>query len=366
MKNYPSKIGFYLVLTVMLLVIISGCSGSGGSSSSTDTPLASDFAKGADVSWLTEMEAAGYKFYNDSGNQEDLFTILKEHGINAIRLRIWVNPSDGWCNQEDVLAKAKRAANAGMNIMIDFHYSDTWADPSNQKKPSAWANDTTIDELCTHLYNHTITFLTALKSTGVTPKWVQVGNETNAGMLFGYYDNSSRAYVSDGSLDLTNLNNHFSEYAQLVTTGYNAVKSVFPDCLVVVHLSNGYDNSLYQWNIGGLVKQGAKFDVIGMSLYPSTGNWSSYARQCLSNMNDMVSRYGKKVMICETGMDCTAAATCKSFLLDLIKKVNSVSGGNGLGVFYWEPECYDWKGYTMGAWGSDGKPTVALDAFLYE
>jgi arabinogalactan endo-1,4-beta-galactosidase len=99
------------------------------------------FAYGADLSWLTQMEDSGYKFYNDSGVAQDCMQILKDKGINSIRLRVWVNPSGGWNGQADVVAKAVRAKNLGLRVMIDFHYSDTWADPGHQAKPAAWAND---------------------------------------------------------------------------------------------------------------------------------------------------------------------------------------------------------------------------------
>ncbi|HHQ4789041.1 TPA: glycosyl hydrolase 53 family protein [Aeromonas hydrophila] len=88
--------------------------------------------KGADISWLTQMEKAGYKFYNDAGQPQDLFKTLKDHGMNTIRLRVWVNPADGWNNISDVIAKAKRAKAAGFDLLIDFHYSDSWADPGKQ------------------------------------------------------------------------------------------------------------------------------------------------------------------------------------------------------------------------------------------
>jgi Arabinogalactan endo-1,4-beta-galactosidase len=96
------------------------------------------FAAGADVSWLTQMEAAGKKFYNAGGTQMECMALLKSLGMNTIRLRVWVNPSDGWCNAQDLLVKAKRARDLGMRILIDFHYSDSWADPSKQTKPAAW------------------------------------------------------------------------------------------------------------------------------------------------------------------------------------------------------------------------------------
>lgn len=313
------------------------------SSSSSD----STFAKGADVSWVTQMEASSIKFYNSVGTATECMTLLKSLGINSIRLRVWVNPAAGWCNDSDVLVKAVRATKLGMRIMIDFHYSDTWADPSNQTKPAAWSSRDFAD-LKTAVTNHTTEVLTLLKNNGVTPEWVQVGNEVGNGMLW-----------PDGQAS-TNMAN----FAALVSAGYTAVKSVFSSAKVVIHLQNGYDNSLYEWLFDGLKSNGAKWDVVGMSLYPSTTNWSTYNTQCLANMNDIVSRYGSEVMVCEVGMSWDQAATCQAFLADLITKVKSVSNSKGLGVFYWEPESYgSWQGYTLGAFDNSGKPTVALNAF---
>ncbi|TDW97215.1 glycoside hydrolase family 53 protein [Dinghuibacter silviterrae] len=322
-------------------------SGTKTTTTTSDTPdaSASSFANGADVSWVTQMEASGYKFYNSSGTQEDLFAILGGLGINSIRLRVWVNPSGGWCNTADVLAKAKRAKAAGMNIMIDFHYSDTWADPGHQTVPAAWAG-LDFTGLMNETYNYTLAVLDTLKAGGITPTWVQVGNEVSNGMLW-----------PDGEASL-NMKN----FAWLVNCGYNATKAVFPNCKVIVHLANGYDNTTFRWLFDGLKSNGASWDVIGMSLYPTTSNYTTLDAECLSNMQDMVSRYGKQVMICEVGMEEDQPTITEAFLKDIIAKTKSVSGG--LGVFYWEPECYNnWQGYGLGAFGSNGEPTAALSAF---
>jgi len=306
------------------------------------------FAKGADISWVTQMEASGYKFYDSTGAQQDCFQLMKNIGMNAIRLRVWVNPSNGWCNATDLVAKALRAKNAGMSVMIDFHYSDIWADPGHQVQPASWAGQS-ISALEASVTNHTKNVLSTLQANGITPKWVQVGNETNDGMLW----ETGRAS--------TNMAN----FAGLIIAGYNAVKSVDTSIKVIVHISNGYDNNLFRWVFDGLKANGANWDIIGMSLYPAINNWSSYNTQCLTNINDMVSRYGKPVMICEVGMDVNSPTVCQSFLTDLMTKVTSVSNNNGLGVFYWEPECYNWQGYTLGAFDNSGKPTVALSPFLH-
>ena len=334
---------------IFLVYALCSCNkpGSGGSNPPVIPPVNTDFVKGADISWLTEMEASGRKFYNNAGVEKECMQLLKDLGMNAIRLRVWVNPISGWNNTADVLAKAIRAKNLGMKIMIDFHFSDTWADPGHQTKPAAWAGQD-LNTLKQSLANHTTSVLNTLKTNGITPAWVQVGNETNDGMLW-----------PDGKASV-NMNN----FAQLVIAGYNAVKAVDASIKVIVHISNGYDNNLFRWIFDGLKNNGAQWDIIGLSLYPTPSNWSALNNQCLSNMNDMVSRYNKDVMVLEVGMSWDQATACNSFLTDLITKVRAVSGGRGLGVLYWEPEAYNnWQGYTLGAFDNSGKPTAALNAF---
>jgi arabinogalactan endo-1,4-beta-galactosidase len=305
---------------------------------------AQTFAKGADVSWMTQMEASGYHWSNGSGTQQDLLQILKDHGMNTVRLRVWVNPAGGWNGVNDVVAKALRAKNAGFRIMIDFHYSDSWADPGKQTKPAAWSSHS-FDQLMADVYAHTFNTMNTLATNGIFPEWVQVGNETNNGMLW-----------EDGRAS-ANMRN----FAWLVNSGYDAVKAVSPSSKVIVHISNGYDNSLFRWIFDGLKNNGGKWDVIGMSLYPEPGNWQTLDSQTLTNMNDMRSRYGKSVMIVEAGMAADQPTSSRAFLQDLIAKTRSAGG---LGVLYWEPEAFNWQGYTKGAWSTNGRPTVALDAFI--
>ena len=273
--------------------------------------------------------------------------LVKSLFMNTIRLRVWVNPSPAFNNAADVIAKAIRAKNLGMRIMIDFHYSDSWADPGKQTKPAAWAGQD-VSGLKTLITAHTTDVLSQLKNNGITPEWVQVGNETNNGMLW-----------PEGKAS-TNM----AAFAQMFNAGSDAVKAVFPSAKVIVHISNGYDNALFRWMFDGLQLNGAKYDVIGMSLYPTAANWTSLNTQCLANMNDMVARYGKEIMVVEVGMPWDNAAVCKSFLSDIIFKTATVSGNKGLGVLYWEPQAYNnWQGYTLGAFDNSGKPTAALNAF---
>jgi arabinogalactan endo-1,4-beta-galactosidase len=304
-----------------------------------DTPI----VRGADISWLTEMEASGYKFYNAAGTAMDCLQLLQSLGINAIRLRVWVNPDGGWNSNADVVAKAKRVKQLGMRLMLDFHYSDSWADPGQQTKPAAWAADD-LATLTSKVETYTKFVLDTLRSNGIVPSWVQVGNETSDGMLW-----------PDGK-----ASTHMANFAALVNAGYRAVKSINDSIKVIVHIANGYDNSLFRWIFDGLKANGAHWDIIGMSLYPSVSDWQSKDALCLANMQDMITRYNKQVMICEVGMPADQPAACQSFLKDMISKTKMAGG---LGVFYWEAESYNWKGYGLGAFDNTGKPTAAMNAF---
>ena len=211
--NYSPKLNhlFVLAMAASILLLSAYCS----KKSTPDPvppvpPVNTEFAKGADISWVTEMEAAGKKFFNSAGTEKECMQLLKDIGMNTIRLRVWVNPAaPGWNGQADVIAKAVRAKSLGLKVMIDFHYSDTWADPGHQTKPAAWASQD-FSTLKQSLATHTTTVLTALKAAGVTPTWVQVGNETNDGLLW-----------PDGKASVS-----MSNFAQLIQAGYAAVKAV--------------------------------------------------------------------------------------------------------------------------------------------
>jgi len=306
---------------------------------------AATFAQGADVSWVDQEEAAGYSFYNSSGIKTDPFVLLKNIGVNAIRLRVWVDPSGGWCNGADTLYKAKRAAAQGQRIMIDFHYSDSWADPSKQTKPKYWASHS-VAQLNTDVYAHTHDVLNYLKTNGITVEWVQVGNEINGGMLWPEGGTSN-----------------FSQLSSLINSGYNAVKAVYPSALVVLHLANGHDNARFRRFFDGVKNGGAKWDAIGMSHYPTASNWANRNISIEANMKDMVARYGKPVLVAEVGMDWQQAAATKSMLSDLLTRTKAL-GSKGLGVFYWEPQAYPgWQGYTFGALNGSGQFTEALSPY---
>jgi len=332
-------------VTVLLCCLMLSCNKKSGTD---ETVVATDsFAKGADIGWLSEMESKGIKFYNTNGQEKDCIDLLQQLGINSIRLRVWVNPVNGWCGKEDVVKQAIRASKKGMRILIDFHYSDYWADPGKQNKPEAWKSHS-FQDLQVSLATHTRDVLNALKNNQVEPTWVQVGNEINDGLLW-----------EDGR-----ASRNMAQFASLVKSGCTATKEIFPQTKVIIHISNGYDNSLFRWIFDGLTQNGVTWDVIGMSLYPSVNDWKIKNEQCLANMQDMMSRYGKEIMIAEVGMPVDQPAVCKQFISDLIAKTRSLPGNKGLGVFYWEPQCYNgWQGYLLGAFDNSGRPTAAMEAF---
>ena len=326
------------------------------------TSFAQDFYLGADVSWETEMESKGQKLYNWKGEERECTALMKEMGMNAIRLRVWVDPSehDNWCNKEDLLAKAKRAKELGMEVMVDFHYGDWWADPGKQIIPKAWEK-LSFKKMCAALATHTNEVLTLLKENGITPKWVQVGNETANGLLW----------------PLGKLDQNPKQYAGFFAAGYDAVKAVFPETQVIVHLNNGFDSSLFNRNLDALKDNGAKWDVIGMSLYPywaiQSGKESNAVmtlHDCLKNIRKLSEKYGTDVMIVETGYEVDEQKPWvieqgREQYAELIHRMKNDTKGRCKGVFYWEPECRPSQ-YKLGAFTEEGKPTTIMRALLDE
>lgn len=310
----------------------------------------SDFAQGADVSWLTEMEKSGIKFYTSSGKEMECMRLMRELGMNAIRLRVWVDPTEGWCGKEDVLTKAFRAQQLGLRLMIDFHYSDSWADPGKQNKPADWSNFS-IQELQEAVANHTKEVLNLLKKNKIEVEWVQVGNETTTGMLW-----------PEGKC----ADNDFANFSSLFTAGYEASKMVYPKAKVILHVDNGADYARFEWLFDGLKELKTKWDVIGLSLYPSwsTDTWQEQTSKCEVTMKKLIERYDTEVMLCEIGMPWKDAKTAELFVQDILKKAKEIPYEKCLGVFYWEPEAHNnWKGYDKGAFDNEGKPTSALNPF---
>lgn len=354
MKN---MIGKALLLASTLMFSITGTSCSNDDAATPEQEKKYDmtgFAKGADVSWLTELESNGTLFYDANGKPQECMALLRDLGMNSIRLRVWVNPDGGWCGKDDVVAKAWRAQKLGMRLMINFHYSDTWADPGKQYVPAAW-KDYTFEQMKQAVADHTRDVLTALKERNIDVEWVQVGNETSDGMLWNDADGADALAVTGRA------SKNMANFAAYVNAGYNAVKAVYPDAKVIVHLDKGNKLSQYTWMFDGLKQHGAKWDVIGMSLYPdwiTDQTWQQVSDDCLANMQTLATKYGCNVILSEIGMvwNSENAAPFLKKMVDGCKALTICEG-----VFYWEPETYgNLNSYDKGAFDDSGKPTVAL------
>ena len=351
----------------ILLPLLAACSGT------------THYYKGADIGWATEYQARGDKFYNKQGEERECTALMKELGLDAVRFRVWVDPSKhgNWNSKEDLLVKAGIARDLGMDIMVDFHYSDFWADPKKQNVPKSWSGKS-YEEVKQLLAAHTSEVLTMLKDNGIKPKWVQVGNEISNGMLWTVKGDFWGDPIPDenGNVEILesigHLRNNPEQYAGLFAAGYDAVKSVFPKSQVIVHQDNGFHQPLYDSNLDTLRKYGAKWDIVGMSLYPYWALDSGLETDdeetidhCISNINHVWEKYGTPCMIVETGFEVDESRPeimekGRDQLARIIRE--SRATGHCLGIFYWEPECHPGQ-YKLGAFTSDGRPTVIMEAF---
>jgi arabinogalactan endo-1,4-beta-galactosidase len=295
--------------------------------------------KGGDVSSLAKNEAFGGVYRDRAGNQRDPLALLHDHGMNYARLKVWVDPADGFNNQARVLQMAQRIKALGMGLLVDFHYSDSWADPGQQTKPAAW-RDLSLSQLRDAVHDHTREVLSRLRAQGTPADMVQIGNEINGGMLW-----------PDGSTS------RWDNLAQLLTAGATAAKEVSAATRVMLHLAESGDNAQHRWWFDQAVARGVPFDVIGVSHYVY---WHGPLAGLQANLNDLAARYGRPVVVVETGYGFTLAqddATPNIFnsslaqaggypatpagqaaaLRDVFEVVAAVPNGRGLGVFYWEP-----------------------------
>lgn len=305
--------------------------------------------KGSDISSLAKSEALGGVYRTGSGTAGDALAILRSSGMNYARLKVWVNPADGYNNKARVLAMAKRVKAQGMRLLVDFHYSDTWADPGKQTVPAAWAGHS-YSQLKTDVYNHTYDVLNSLKAQGTTADMVQIGNEINGGMLW-----------SEGSTD------NWPQLAGLLNSGYLAAKAVSTSTVVGLHLAQGGDLAGTRWWFDNAVAAGVKFDAIGLSYY---GYWHGSLDAFQTTLDDAAARYAKPVFLAETaypfrldsddalvnqidttgelvsGYPATTAGQ-SAWLRDVMNIVEAVPNGRGLGVFYWEAT---WTAVTGNGW----------------
>ena len=320
------------------------------------------WARGADLSWLSEMEHDGILFYDEDFVSQDCIGLLRSMGMNAVRLRVWVNHSTGWSNLDDMLYLARRAAKQGQRLMIDVHYSDFFADPSHQSIPESW-QEYDYEGLLRAVREHTKAVLGALKAEGIEPEWVQVGNETPNGLLWPVGQLVDKDDNSNGCWD---------RYAGFTAAGYDAAKEVFPNITVIVHVDNAYERRDWFWS--AMHEHGGKWDMIGLSHYPMMSawcggkSWQEMNELAEANIRQLIADWHCPVMVAEIGMfnGDSLSATVMADFLSRAQTIDSCAG-----IFYWEPECYgDWRpaeyiplgwgSYNMGAFAPDGRPTEAL------
>ncbi|MFT3796850.1 glycosyl hydrolase 53 family protein [Microbacterium sp.] len=322
--------------------------------------LPDDFISGVDVSSVLSLEESGVVFRDDDGQPADLFDVLKEHGITDVRVRVWNDPYDadghGYGGGEVDVARAveigERATAAGLGVLVDFHYSDFWADPGKQKAPKAW-KDLSVADKAAAVRDYTTDALAQFADAGVDVEMVQVGNETNNGVA--------------GVTGWANM-------AQIFSAGSAAVREVFPDALVALHFTNPETAGRYAGYAANLAAAGVDYDVFASSYYPY---WHGTLANLTSVLKNVADTYGKKVMVAETSwaytledgdghgntIDLPSEATQypvsvqgqASAVRDVIQAVASV-GSAGIGVFYWEP-----------AWLPVGTPAqLAQNKLLWE
>ena len=300
------------------------------------------FINGVDISMLKQVEENGGLFY-ENGSQIDPIQVFKDKGINTARIKIWHTPSLNYNNLESVLEIADRVNSIGLDLLLDFHYSDTWADPSHQTKPSAWV-DLTFEILCDSIEQYSRHVITKLKNQNTLPKYVQIGNETDCGLLWpdGYVCNESN---NDSQWDkLGALFMHAIE-------GVNSALDTEDTIEIISHVSSGGN-----WFFNNLIEQGVDINILSISYYPM---WHGTLTDLNQNIDELGNEFQKPVLIVETAYPFTLQWNDNtnnilgletqlledyeaseegqfSFLHDLITLVGE--NDHGLGICYWAPD----------------------------
>ena len=301
-----------------------------------------EFMKGVDLSMLKQVEDNGGLFY-DNVNQIDPIQEFNSKGINTVRLKIWHNPLLNYNDLESVLEIAERVKNAELDLLLDFHYSDTWADPSNQNKPAAWEN-LNFDTLCDSIEQYSRYVITKLKNQNTLPKYVQIGNETDCGFLWpdGYVCGES-----NNDIQWNKLRDLFMHAIEGVNTALDLEDSL----KIISHVSSGGN-----WFFGNLLEEDIPIDILAISYYPM---WHGTLADLNQNINMLATQFGKPVLVVETAYPFTLSWNDNtnnilgletqlldgyeaseegqfSFLYDLISLVHEHDFGHG--VCYWAPD----------------------------
>ena len=309
--------------------------------------------RGGDLSGVAKNEAFGATYADADGTPGDPVEILADAGMNVGRLKVWVDPADGYNDTDDVVATAKRIEAAGMDLLVDFHYSDRWTDPGAQGTPAAWVG-LTPEQQAVAVHDHTREVLDALAAEGITADMVQVGNEINPGMMWP----NGQTWDVDPTDDVPGA--QWDNLAMFLKAGASAVKEVDPDTQVVLHLTN-INNGIggLTWWYDEVTERGVPFDLVGLSYY---GYWHSSLAALQEAVTTLSARYDKDVVVVETSYPWTLAdhpTLAWENVIDLPSElvpgypatpegqaahfravqdtVVSAPGGRGLGAVYWDP-----------------------------
>ncbi|MBD8070744.1 arabinogalactan endo-beta-1,4-galactanase [Bacillus sp. PS06] len=344
------------------------------------------FLNGVDISFVDEIETEGGKFY-DNNKEVDVIALLKLSGVNSIRLRLWNEPTGGYCNLERTIQVAKRIKENGLHFLLDFHYSDYWADPGKQTKPKDWAN-LSFTELTEAVHTFTKDTIQTLKSEAVLPDMVQIGNEIINGMLW------DEGRVMEDGFD---NDKQWENLARLIKAGLSGLHDALTSedhVETMIHIDRGGDNKNSRKFFDKIHQLDVTYDVIGLSFYPW---WHGTMSDLEENLNDLATRYEKDIVVVEVAYPWTLASADPSvenifnseeqlidgypatvegqsaYLKDLIKIIKNTPNQHGVGVYYWEP-CWipskkEWSVGHDNGWANltlfdfDGNKLDSLDVF---
>ncbi len=346
------------------------------SSSSKGPALDFSFYNGADISTVQEYERWGAKFYDVDGSEKDIFTLLKDHGFNAIRLKTFVSPkaqygyaasgcdhdAEAYADKDHIIAYAKKIKAAGMAFLLDIHYSDNWADPGKQIIPSRWRNVKSSDAMADSVYNYTYDLINSLKQLNATPEMVQIGNETTPGILIHVPNSKTDCWGNGVDKASTAINGDMGTSAgkanagKYFKAGIRAVKAVSQNIKTVLHIESIRKTSTVDWWMNEIFKnQKVPADVMGFSAYTAYGDdkpdkWNSLFKSLAStysNLEFIVAEYN-------------GGESDNTYSYDGSRKkaVDMVRGlDRWIGAFFWEPTLsgawgpalFDWDGPNMKA-----------------
>jgi arabinogalactan endo-1,4-beta-galactosidase len=428
MKRERSYVGHHLFVTILValivaplaVLVIAGCAATSipkcplsQASKSTPSPFSEShsapmsdssslragvpFIQGVDASFLQEIEEHGGTYY-ENGIPKDALRIFKNHGVNYVRLRIWHTPTSGYNDLAHTLTMARRVKSLDLGLLIDVHYSDTWADPGHQTKPAAWAG-LTFYGLEEAMHDYTSEVITALKHQNTLPDIVQIGNEITSGILWddgrvgGTYDANWPRFAAllkaaiNGVKDALRSDQHGPHTSEYSQRGAGALPTD-DRVAIMLHVDAGGNNATCRWFLDNVIDQKVSFELIGLSYYPW---WHGSLRDLENNVNDLAKRYGKQIVVVETAYpwtlewhDSTAnlvgeknqllrdfAATVegqRDFLTKEKGIIKNIPCSRGVGMFYWAPEYISvpgvesvWENVTL--FDFQGRALSSLDAF---